>query len=131
MEERVFSLPFWKFKKLITLKRIGTVFFGLASYYRKKLLYSTEISVENFRQEMLALEILALIRHCRLSEALRIIEWSLWLAREINKDSSKIQKAVHFLKLKTKIGEKKVQKNRLGKTDKFMACRYGECKTAE
>ena len=85
-------------------------FFALASYYRKRLLYSTEISVENFRQEMLALEILALIRHCRLSEALRIIEWSLWLAREINKDSSTIQKTVHFFKLKTKIGEKKVQK---------------------
>lgn len=85
-------------------------FFGLASYYRKKLLYSTEISVQNFRQEMLALEILALIRHCRLSEALRIIEWSLWLAREINEDSSKIQKTVHFLRLKTKIGEKRVQK---------------------
>ena len=85
-------------------------FFGLASYYRKKLLYSTEISVQNFRQEMLALEILALVRHCRLSEALRIIEWSLWLAGEINKDSSKIQKTVHFLKLKTKIGDKRVQK---------------------
>ena len=97
-------------QKINYIQKDWNRFFGLAAYYRKKLLSSHEISLKNFRQEMLALEILALIRHCRFPESLKIIEWSLELAEKTKKDSSKIHKTVYFFKLKKQIDEIKTQK---------------------
>ena len=85
-------------------------FFGLAFYYRSKLLASEEMIADNFRQEMLALEVLALLRHCRFEEALQIMEWSLKAAEKAGKDSSKIQKAANFLKLRERVGDKPKKK---------------------
>ena len=62
----------------------------------------------------------------RFSEASQITKWSLQLAKQIKKDSSKIQKTTYFFKLKTQVGEKKNKKNRLEKTNQFMA--YNPCK---
>lgn len=81
-------------------------FFALAVYYRNKLLPSKRGLAEHFQQEMLALEVLALLRHCRFPEALQIMEWSLKAAEEAGKDSSKIQKAANFLKLKERVGDR-------------------------
>lgn len=97
-------------QKINYIQKDWNRFFGLAIYYRKKLLSSREMSLKNFRQEILALEILALFRHCRFSKALEIIEWSLKLAEELKKDSSKIQKTVHFFKFKKRVGDIKTQK---------------------
>ncbi len=102
-------------QKINYIQKDWTRFFGLAVYYRKKLLSSDETSIKNFRQEMLALEILALIRHCRFPEALKIIEWSLGLAEKIKKDSSKISKTVYFFKLKKQVDGIKTKKTDWGK----------------
>ena len=97
-------------QKINYIQKDWNRFFGLAVYYRKKLLSSHEMSMKNFHQKMLALEILALLRHCHFNEALEIIEWSLELAERLKKDSSKIQKTIYFFKLKKRIGEVKTQK---------------------
>lgn len=104
-----FLLALLEIQKINYIEEDWDPFFGLASYYRKKFLYSPEKAAANFRQNMLALEILALIRHCRLPEALQVIEWSLALAKNIKKEASRIQKTIHLLKLKTQLGEKKIQ----------------------
>ena len=82
-------------------------FFGLTFYYRKKLLATKRMTADNFRQKMPALEILALLRHCRFEEAFHIMEWSLKTAQRAGKDASQIQKAADFFKLKEKVGDSK------------------------
>ena len=80
-------------------------FFGLALYYRNFLLSSPESVRKNFKQNPLALEILALIRHCRFKESKKIKEWSLNMAQTINKNPSKIKKTSSFFKLKKLVGD--------------------------
>ena len=80
-------------------------FFGLAVYYRGKMLSTPEAAAQNFRQEMPALEILALLRHCRPQEARRIKEWGLRMAAAAQKDSSQIQKAGDFLNVGKRVGD--------------------------
>ena len=109
-EHKDFISAIVEIQKINYIQKDWSRFFGLAVYYRKKLLSSYKESLKSFRQEMLALEILALIRHCRFSEALEIIEWSLKLAGELKKDSSKINKTVHFFKFKKQVGNVKTQK---------------------
>ncbi len=109
-ENKDFISAIMEIQKINYTQRDWNRFFGLAVYYRKKLLSSHERSLKNFRQEMLALEVLGLLRHCRFPESLEIIEWSLKLAEELKKDSSKIQKTVHFFKFKKQVGEIKTQK---------------------
>ena len=82
-------------------------FFGLALYYRSLLLSSPKDWRTNFRQKPLALEILALIRHCRFKESQKIKEWSLNLAQSLNTDSHYIKKTANFFKLKKLIGDQK------------------------
>ena len=92
-------------QKINYIKEDWKRFFGLAFYYRKKLLSSHQLSLKNFRQEILALEILALLRHCRFDESSRIAEWSLALAKRLKRDSSQIDKTVYFFKLQ--VGDSK------------------------
>ncbi len=87
-------------------------FFGLAGYYRNVLLSSDERALKNFREEFLALEILALARHCRFPSAARIIQWSLQLAKRVKKPAEKIKKTISFFNLKQLIGD---IKNNTGK----------------
>ena len=82
-------------------------FFGLALYYRNIFLSSDKISISHFREELLTLEILALIRHCRFNESRKIIEWSLKLAKKIKIKTPKIKKTAYFLQLRNFIKEKK------------------------
>ena len=82
-------------------------FFGLALYYRQILLSSPEQAKKHFRQNVLALEILALIRHCRFRESQKIRDLSLMLARKINQDSSKIKKTAYFFNLKKLVSDQK------------------------
>lgn len=109
-EEEGFLFALLEIQKINYIEKDWDRFFGLASYYRKKLLYSPEMATKNFKQEMLTLEILALIRHCRYPEASQVIEWSLALAENIKKSSSKIKKTIYFLKLKTQTGDEKVKR---------------------
>ncbi len=81
-------------------------FFALAIYYRNKLLDSKKGLADHFQQDMPALEVLALIRHCRFPEALKIMEWGLKAAEAAGRDSSKIQQAANFLKLKERVGDR-------------------------
>lgn len=101
-----FLSSIFEIQKINYIEQDWDRFFGLAYYYRKKFLYSYTVSEKNFKQEVLALEILALIRRCRFSEASRVIKWSLALAKKIKKDSSKIQKTIYFFKLGKHLGEK-------------------------
>ena len=80
-------------------------FFGLAFYYRKRLLSSHQRALKNFRAEVLALEILALLRHCRFGESAKIAEWGLALAEKLKRDASQIDKTVYFFKLQ--VGDSK------------------------
>ena len=52
-------------------------FFGIANYYRTVLLNSKSSVRKHFQQELLALEVLALIRHCRFNLAYQIVEYGL------------------------------------------------------
>ena len=108
-KEKDFLSSILEIQKINYIEKDWIRFFGLASYYRRRLLYSRRAAVKNFKQEMLALEILALIRHCRFPEASRTIKWSLRLAKKLNKDSSKIRKTIYFFRLKNYMGEKKAQ----------------------
>ncbi len=108
--EKGFLFAVLEIQKINYIEEDWERFFGLAAYYRKKLLSSLKLAKKHFHQEMLALEILALVRHCRLPEALQIIDWSLVLAKNIQKDSTKIYNTAHFFKLQSQIGEKKLQK---------------------
>ena len=119
--EEGFLLALVEIQKINYIQEDWNRFFGLASYYRKKLLSSQEKAILNFQQNLLALEALALIRHCRFSSARQVIEWSLALAKNIKKPALKIQKTAHFLKLQTKVGDKEKPKNKLGKADQFVA----------
>ena len=92
-------------QKINYIKEDWKRFFGLAFYYRKKLLSSHRLSLKNFRQEILALEILALLRHCRFVESSKIAEWSLALAKRLKRDSSQIDKTAYFFKLQ--VGDSK------------------------
>ena len=85
MDKRVFLPAIIEIQKINYIEQDWTRFFGLASYYKKKFLVSREMSIKYFRQEILALEILALVRHCRLPEALQTMKWSLELAKKIKK----------------------------------------------
>ncbi len=82
-------------------------FFGLALYYRRLLLSSPEQAKKNFRQNLLALEILALIRHCRFEESQKIRDLSLQLAQKTNQDSAKIKKTGYFFNLKKLVSDQK------------------------
>ena len=88
-------------------------FFGLALYYRTILLSSYGASLFNFRQEFLALEILALIRHCRFYESKQLIKWSMELAKKTRKDYSKIKKTVYFFNLDKLIGDQQPDKGKI------------------
>ena len=85
-------------------------FFGLAVYYRTVLLSAYPRVVKNFHQDLLTMEILALLRHCRFEDSRKIINWSLRLARDIQKDSSRIKEAVRFFNLKTLVGDRTADK---------------------
>ena len=95
-------------------------FFGLAGYYRNVLLSSDKIALKNFREEFLALEILALARHCRFSSAGGIINWSLKLAKRIKKPAKKIKKTVSFFNLKKLIGDTKNNTKHKQKDDTYL-----------
>ena len=101
-----FAPALLEIQKINYTEKDWTRFFGLAVYYRGKLLATKEMAAKNFHQEMLALELLALLRHCRFEEALAVLEWGLRAAAEAKKDSSKIQKAADFLKLKERVGDR-------------------------
>jgi len=102
-----FTTSLLEIQKINYIKKNWNKFFGLASYYRNVLLSSLEKSKEHFKQEMLALEILALIRHCRFSDTKKLADWSLHLASQIKQDGSKIKKTVYFLNFKEIITENK------------------------
>ena len=108
--EESFASAVLEIQKINYIEQDWDRFFALAFYYKQQFLNSPETSARHFKQEMLALEILALIRHCRFPEALQTKVWSLKLAKHINKDSSKIQKTKPFFNLKSKVGDVKEEK---------------------
>ena len=105
--DKYFLLALLEIQKINYLTKRWDQFFGVAIYYREIFLFSNKTAKENFQQEMLVLEILALIRHCRFYESKQIIEWTLNLTEELNKDASKIKKAAYFVNLKKWIGDQK------------------------
>ena len=84
-------------------------FFGLALYYRNLLLSDPKSAHKNFKQNPLALEILALIRHCRFKESQKVKEWSLKMAKTLNLPASQIKKTNMFFNLKKLVGDQKKQ----------------------
>ena len=88
-------------------------FFGAANYYRLALLANDAAARRYFQQEILALEVLALIRHCRFDLAYQVVEYSLALGRRIHKNTLKIQQAGYFFKLKKLSVSKKTKKQNI------------------
>ena len=87
-------------------------FFGIANYYRNVLLNSKPSSKRYFQQELLALEVLALIRHCRFNLAYQIVEYSLAVGQKANRNTLKIRQAGYFFKLKELVVDKKLKKKK-------------------
>ena len=87
-------------------------FFGIASYYRSVLLNSKSSAKKYFQQELLALEVLALIRHCRFNLAYQVVEYSLSIGQKVNKNTLKIRQAGYFFKLKELVADKKLKRKR-------------------
>lgn len=111
--DKYFVRGLLEIQKINYIKNDWDYFFGLAVYYRNALLSSYEMSVKNFQQEILTLEILALIRQCQFYESKKIIEWSMELAEKIKKDYSKIKKAIYFFNLEKLIGDQKRNKDKV------------------
>ena len=87
-------------------------FFGIANYYRTVLLSSKSLIRKHFQQELLALEVLALIRHCRFNLAYQIVEYGVYAGRSANKETLKIRQAGYFFKLKELVVDKKLKKQK-------------------
>lgn len=85
-------------------------FFGIANYYRTVLLDSKSAARKHFQQELLALEVLALIRHCRFNLAYQIVDYGLSVGRTVNKNTLKIRQSGYFFKLKELVADKKLKK---------------------
>lgn len=58
-------------------------FFAYATFYRKKLLATPELTKKNFSSRMIALEVMALAKHCLWNEAREIGERALAQGREV------------------------------------------------
>ena len=89
-------------------------FFGIANYYRSVLLDSKTSVQRYFQQDLLALEVLALIRHCRFNLAYQVVEYGLSIGRSANKKVLKIRQAGYFFKLKELVASKKFKKKNTG-----------------
>ena len=96
-------------------------FFGMALYYRSELVSSVSLAKKYFFQEMLALEVLALIRHCKFNTAYQLVEQSLAMGKKAGKKTEKIQKAGWFFNLKkwSLENHQKKQKNNFLKRIQF------------
>ena len=94
--QRYFVPSLLEIQKINYLQKKWDQFFGLAWYYREVLLSSAKISPQNFKQELLALEVLALIQHCYFEESNKIIKWGIQKARSLNRSSLKIRQAGFF-----------------------------------
>ena len=110
--DKYFILGLLEIQKINYIKNDWDRFFGLAVYYRNVLLSSHEMFIRNFQQELLTLEVLALIRHCRFYESGQLIKWGMELAEKIKKDYSKIKKTIYFFNLKTLIGDQEQNQNK-------------------
>lgn len=101
------------FSALLEIQKINYIknnwdrFFGLAIYYRSQLNFAHKISFKNYKQELLVLEILALIRHCQFTESKKLIKWSIALAKKHKQPFFKIKKTIYFMNLKALIKNKK------------------------
>ena len=104
--DRYFVPALLEIQKINYLKGDWNRFFGLAKYYRARLLSSYSLSKEHFKEDFLTLEILALAQHCRFEEARKISKWSLQMANKMKKKKRKLKKVTYFLDLEEIIGDK-------------------------
>ena len=69
--QKYFIPSLLEIQKINYLQQKWDQFFGLAWYYREVLLSLPKVSSQKFKQEMLALEMLALVKHCFLKNLKR------------------------------------------------------------
>lgn len=104
-QDKNFILALLEIQKIHYINKDWDQFFGRAFYYRNMLLSSKALAQKNFHQDLLTLEILALLRHCQFFPANQLHIYSLELAKKLKKPSSNIKKTKYFLTLQKRVGD--------------------------